>query len=74
MAGYWDLAISNVQGQLLIASVPFLTGLYPASNLLAQYQYLRIGSAFLLNTGNSTTDYPNSLNLNLYTLVWDDNV
>jgi hypothetical protein len=74
MAGYWQLAISDVNGQLLIASVPLITGLYPAANLLAQYQYLQIGSAYLLNTSGAATDYPNATNLNAYTLVWGDNV
>lgn len=74
MAGYWQMAISDVAGNALIASVPLLTGWYPASNLLAQYQYLRIGSAYLLNTGNADTDFPSANNLSSFSLVWDDNV
>jgi len=74
MAGYWQLAVADVNGSPLVASVPLLTGLYPASNLLAQYQYLQIGSAYLLNTSGADTDYPGATNLNAYTLVWGDNV
>ena len=74
MAGYWQLAVADVNGQPLIASVPLLTGLYPAANLLAQYQYMQIGSAYLLNTSGAATDYPSATNLNTYTLVWGDNV
>ena len=74
MAGRWELAVSDVNGNLLIASVPLITGLYPAANVLAQYQYLQIGSAYLLNTSGVVTDYPNATNLNAYTLVWGDNV
>lgn len=74
MAGYWQMAVSDVNGNLLIGSVPLITGWYPAANLLAQYQYMNIGSAYLLNTGNANTDYPNSENLNLFSLIWSDNV
>lgn len=35
MAGYWSLSISDAVGNLLIASVPLVTGWYPAANLLA---------------------------------------
>ena len=72
MAGYWQMAISDVNGNPLIASVPMITGWYPAANLLAQYQYLQIGSAYLLNTGNANTDYPAANNLPLFSLLWGD--
>jgi hypothetical protein len=74
MAGYWQLAIADVNGNLLIASVPLVTGLYPSANLLAQYQYLQIGSAYLLNTGNAPVDYPGPNNINQFSLLWGDNV
>jgi hypothetical protein len=74
MAGCWQMAISDVNNNLLVASVPLITGLYPAANLLAQYQYLSIGSAYLLNTGNNPIDFPGSAELTLFTLLWGDNV
>jgi Domain of unknown function (DUF6983) len=74
MAGYWQLAVSDVNSNLLIASVPLITGWYPAANLLGQYQYLQIGSAYLLNTGNANTDYPGYNNLSQFSLMWGDNV
>ena len=73
MSGYWQLSIDDVNGNELIASVPLITGWYPAANLLAQYQYLEIGSAYLLNTGNASTDYPNASNIGLFSLLWGDN-
>jgi hypothetical protein len=73
MAGYWQLAVSDVNGNLLIASVPLVTGLYPAANMLAQYQYMNIGSAYLLNTGNAPTDYPGPDDLSQFSLLWGDN-
>ena len=74
MAGYWQLAVSDVNGVQLLASVPLVTGRYPAANLLAQYQYLNIGSAYLLNTGNAPADYPGQNNLGQFSLLWGDNV
>jgi hypothetical protein len=73
MAGCWQMSVTDVNGNLLVASVPLITGLYPAANVLAQYQYLNIGSAYILNTGNATLDYPNSDSLPLFTLLWGDN-
>lgn len=74
MAGCWQMSISDVNNNLLVASVPLITGLYPAANILMQYQYLNIGSAFVLNTGNTPVDYPTSGGLALFTLLWGDNV
>jgi len=74
VAGYWDMSISDVNDTLLLASVPLITGWYPAANLLAQYQYLQIGSAYLLNTSESSDDYPGPDNLSQFTLLWGDNV
>jgi hypothetical protein len=74
MAGYWQMSITDINGNLLLASVPLITGEYPAANLLAQYQYLNIGSAYLLNTSNSPADYPGQSNLSQFTLLWGDNV
>ena len=74
MAGCWQLGVSDVNGNLLVSSVPLITGLYPSANLLAQYQYLNIGSAYLLNTGNATVDFPGPNNLSQFSLLWGDNV
>lgn len=73
MAGYWQLSVSDVNNNVLVASVPLVTGWYPSANVLAQYGYLEIGNAYLLNTGNATTDSPVSNNLNLFSLLWGDN-
>ena len=72
MSGWWQLQISDVQNNMLVASVPLVTGLYPAANVLAQYGYLAIGSAYLLNTGNSLDDYPSANNLVSFSLLWGD--
>lgn len=72
MAGYWVMTISDASGNLLLDSMPMITGWFPAANILAQYGYLGIGSAFLLNTGNSQSDYPGPTDLENWTLIWDD--
>jgi hypothetical protein len=72
MSGWWQLAISSVTGQLLIASVPLITGWYPSANLLAQYGYLQIGSAYLLNTSSTVDDYPSESDLGNFLLLWGD--
>lgn len=72
MSGWWQLQISDVQGNVLIASVPLITGQYPSANILAQYGYLAIGSAYILNTGNNTIDYPADTSLTKFSLLWSD--
>ncbi len=73
MAGYWLLSVSDSAGNLLVDSVPLITGWYPAANLLAQHQYLKIGSAYILNAGNSKVDYPGRNNLGSdFVLLWGD--
>lgn len=72
MSGWWQLQIANAQNTVLISSLPLITGYYPAANMLAQYGYLQIGSAYLLNTGNSMDDYPGFSNLTNFSLLWGD--
>lgn len=74
MAGYWVMAVVDAAGTLLLSGVPLLTGSYPAANLLAQYQYMQIGSAYLLNTGSGLIDSPGQTTLDQFTLVWGDSV
>ncbi|HEY3987937.1 MAG TPA: hypothetical protein VGM02_01480 [Acidobacteriaceae bacterium] len=72
MSGYWVLGISDAQGNLLLSSIPLLCGVWPAANLLAQYRYLKIGSAYVINQG-STLDSPDSTTLgSQFELWWGD--
>lgn len=73
MAQYWVMDIYDASGKLILSSLPMLTGSWPAANLLAQYGYLKIGSAYLINLGQVPDDYPNANELgNAFLLVWDD--
>lgn len=74
MSGYWLMNISDAQGNLLLSGIPMITGSYPAANILGQYSYLAIGSAYLLNQSNGLEDYPDSTNLGTaFILIWGDN-
>lgn len=73
MAGYWVMTIYDAQDNLLLDSVPLITGWYPAANLLAQYAYLQIGSAYIINLGVATSDYPGNTDLGAgFILLWGD--
>jgi len=77
IAQYWTLGIADVNNNIILASIPMLTGSFPSANLLGQYQYKRIGSAYLLNVSNGGTnlDYPNGQDLGTdFILLWGDNV
>lgn len=73
MAGYWTMSVSDVNDDLLLDSIPLITGWYPGANLLSQYEYLKIGSAYILNNGISTSDYPGRNDLgSAWSLLWSD--
>jgi hypothetical protein len=76
MANYWVMDVSDNNGNILLVGVPLITGSWPAANVLDQYQYLNIGSAYVINVSNSdVNDYPNATDLGTdFILVWGDNV
>jgi len=55
IAGCWVMTVSDASGNLLLDSVPMLTGAWPAANLLEQFSYLAIGSAYVLNVSGAET-------------------
>lgn len=71
-AGYWVMSLNdNETGSDLLSSIPLVTGI----NILGQYSYLGIGSAYLVKIGDSLLDYPNSVSLgNEFSLLWGDTV
>lgn len=69
---YWQLTI--IQNNIpLIELLPMLCGKGAAGNLLHQYQYLGIGSFFILPASNNGPDSPgiNDWGTN-FILVWSD--
>lgn len=74
VANYWVMRVSDQNDVLLLDSVPLVTGNSPACNILGQFAYLEIGSAYVLNvTGVRDSNFPNSFNLGTgFILVWGD--
>ena len=73
MAQYWLMDIYNSSGDLLLSSIPLITGSWPAANLLCQQGYLNIGSCYVINLGQVPEDYPNANELgNGFLLLWDN--
>lgn len=75
MANYWIMQVVDAGGNILVDNVPLITGSWPAANVLNAYQYLQIGSAYVINVSNANVnDYPNATDLGSdFILVWGDN-
>ncbi len=67
----WGMDISDSNKNNLINSIPLVCG----CNLLEQYDYLNIGSAYILKIDANINDSkPNEYNLgDKFILVWGDN-
>lgn len=73
--GYWYMSITDDSGNMLLDGVPLVTGDYPAANILDQYSYLGIGSAYVVSTSANLDGIPSENNLGTdYYLVWSDTV
>ena len=73
MGGYWVMTIKDAQGVLILDSIPLLVGQPPAENILGQFAYLGIGSAYILNATGVAMDSPDSESLGSdFLLVWGD--
>jgi hypothetical protein len=72
--GFWVMDIADQIGKALVSSVPLITGAWPAANILAPFDYLKIGSAFVINQVGSASEWPNANNLGSgFLLLWDSN-
>lgn len=69
IAGYWLVTISDGAGTNLISCLPVV----PAQNILEQYSYLKIGSAYIVAAQTVREQWPSerTLGSNWY-LIWDD--
>jgi hypothetical protein len=74
VAGYWIMTIQNPTTlAVILDSIPLLSGGNPTANILGQYAYLGIGSAYIINVDNSPMDSPDSTNLGTdFYLIWSD--
>jgi hypothetical protein len=71
-AEYWVLDVYDSNNNSLIVSLNLVCGL----NLLEQYSYLKIGSAYLVRIDNAlSADSPTEYNLGTqFVIVWGDTV
>lgn len=72
IAKYWVMSIFDKNNQLLVAGVPLVTGNFPACNVLVQFAYLQIGSAYVINqSGTKIASLPDNITLGTdFVLVW----
>lgn len=69
LAGYWIVSISDIVGKYLIAGIAVV----PAQNILEQYEYLNIGSAYIMPAQTVKEQWPARYTLvNEWYLVWGD--
>ena len=76
-AGYWWMSVTDdTTGKALLDSVPFLPARYPAGNILEQYDYLQIGSAFIVPQNDIDKDnWPDDSNMGRdFVLLWSGNI
>lgn len=67
MAEYWTMDIYDSSSNALIMGIPML----PGYDLLAQYQYMGIGSAMVVNTGDPSVSTPDSTSIaDNFVLSW----
>lgn len=69
--GYWTAQIKNANGDIIIDGLPLVS----IENVLQQYSYLAIGSAYVINISGIDKDYPDETGWNNdFVLLWGDNV
>jgi len=74
-AEYWYMGVSDaVTGQVFFSDMPLIAGMYPAANLLEQFEHLRIGAAAVVKINpDNPDDAPNGGNLGRdFVLIWGD--
>ncbi|MBX4266534.1 phage baseplate plug family protein [Clostridium estertheticum] len=71
-AEYWVMQLSDSKQNIIIDSIPLLCG----TNLLAQYSYLKVGSAYIVKLDTTlVSDKPDDTNLGTnFILVWGDTI
>jgi hypothetical protein len=70
---YWVMQIKDSAGTLILDSIPLLVGQPPATNILGQFAYLGIGSAYVVNVTGVAMDSPDDTNLGTdFLLIWSD--
>jgi hypothetical protein len=72
--GFWTMDIADKLGNPILYAVPLITGMWPGANILGPYEYLNIGSAYVINQNGAASDFPNNTDLGVdFVLLWADN-
>jgi len=68
----WMMTITDpITGEYILDSVPVLGGIADSSDLLSQFGYLGLGSAFVVNISNIPKDSPNDKDFGRdFKLLW----
>lgn len=69
LAKYWMTRVTDSKGNVLIRGLPIL----PAQNILEQFQYMKIGSAYVIPRQTAQEEWPtqDTLDSDWY-LVWSN--
>lgn len=66
-AGYWTIGLYDQTMRPIVLGIPLLCG----HDLLEQYQYLNIGSLYVVNIGDPTIETPDDTNIGQnFKLLW----
>lgn len=69
IAAYWSVSIITGEGVELVHNIPVV----PGQNILEQFEYMGIGSAYIVYQEETSDEWPNSENLGgTWKLVWGD--
>ena len=74
-SGYWVMTLTDdLTNRNLVDSIPFFAGIFPAANLLEQFAYLNIGSAYVVKVNpDIVEENPNAETLGSgFKLFWSD--
>lgn len=67
-AKYWYMSLADhATGTVYVTNIALLPGV----NLLGQYQYLNIGSAWIENVSDSSIEVPDDTTITNFILVWE---
>ena len=70
---FWCMAIYDQSGNALFSDVPLITGYWPGANILGQYAYAGIGSAYVISSSGGVGDWPGVNGWgNGWQLLWGD--
>ena len=74
VAEYWVMTLFDSQGNIVLDSIPLITGDSPAGNILSQFAYLGLGSVYILNASAvAAPEFPNDKDLGTdFVMVWGD--